>query len=73
MMLTAIKVPEWVHTKAVCVLRRYQIKRCLAVRITRSGNLSLKVNHRWRLLSKDQGKNWLLMSHETYNAQKDRK
>jgi len=37
-----------------------------------SGNLSLKVNHRWRLLSRDGGKNWEVMSHETYNREKDR-
>jgi len=37
-----------------------------------SGNLSLRVNHRWRLLSRDGGKSWELMSHETYNREKDK-
>ncbi|WP_423767497.1 hypothetical protein [Enterobacter roggenkampii] len=32
----------------------------------------MKVNHRWRLLSRDGGKNWEVMSHETYNREKDR-
>ncbi|HAT3748305.1 TPA: hypothetical protein I8622_001255 [Klebsiella oxytoca] len=38
----------------------------------RTGYLSLKVNPRWRLLSKDDGRNWEVMSHETYNREKDR-
>ncbi|QDE47368.1 hypothetical protein EIN43_08905 [Enterobacter hormaechei] len=38
-----------------------------------SGNLSLKVNHRWRLLSRDGGKNREVMSHERYSKVKDRK
>ncbi|EFG2283925.1 hypothetical protein BOS92_004664, partial [Escherichia coli] len=28
----------------------------------RNGYLSLKVNRRWRLLSKDDGRNWEVMS-----------
>ncbi|EEY9906142.1 hypothetical protein IHC12_003529 [Escherichia coli] len=35
----------------------------------RTGFLSLKVNPRWRLLSRDGGKNWEVMSHETYNGE----
>ncbi|WP_432648806.1 hypothetical protein [Klebsiella oxytoca] len=26
----------------------------------------------WRLLSKDDGRNWEVMSHETYNREKDK-
>lgn len=73
MTLTALRVPEWVHNRAVDVLSQYRKQRLNPVRIIGTGNLSLKVNHRWRLLSKDNGKNWQLMSHEKYNAQKDRK
>lgn len=73
MTLTAIRVPEWVHDRAVVVLSQYRKQRLNPVRIIGTGNLSLKVNRRWRLLSKDNGKNWQLMSHEKYNAQKDRK
>src|SRR5476649_787599 len=72
MTLTAIRVPEWVHDRAVVVLSQYRKQRLNPLRIIGTGNLSLKVNHRWRLLSKDNGKNWQLMSHEKYNAQKDR-
>ncbi|HAI2335038.1 hypothetical protein G4U62_16125 [Cronobacter sakazakii] len=39
----------------------------------RTGYLSLQVNPRWRLLSKDGGKNWEVMSHEKYNGAKDRR
>jgi len=39
----------------------------------RTGYLSLKVNQRWRLLSKDGGQNWEVMSHERYSKEKDRK
>lgn len=73
MTLTAIRVPEWVHIRALAVLGQYRKHRLFPCRITGTGNLSLKVNRRWRLLSKDHGKNWQLMSHEKYNAQKDRK
>lgn len=73
MTLTAIRVPEWVHDQAVVVLNQYRKQRLFPARIVGTGNLSLKVNRRWRLLSKDNGKNWQLMSHEKYNAQKDRK
>ncbi len=73
MTLTAIRVPEWVHVRAISVLSMYRKQRLHAARILGTGNLSLKVNRRWRLLSKDQGQNWQLMSHEKYNAQKDRK
>ena len=62
MALTAIRIPEWVHLKAVHPCRMHG-----------SGNLSLKVNHRWRLLSRDGGKNWEVMSHERYSKVKDRK
>ncbi|HAT2284177.1 TPA: hypothetical protein I8190_000873 [Citrobacter freundii] len=39
----------------------------------RTGYLSLKVNPSWRLLSKDDGRNWEVMTHERYNKLKDRK
>ncbi|WP_237730839.1 hypothetical protein [Lelliottia amnigena] len=29
---------------------------------------SVRVSRRWRLLSKDNGKHWVLMTHEKYNA-----
>ena len=71
MALTAIRIPEWVHLQALQVLLRYRRRRIFPRRM-RTGYLSLKVNPRWRLLSKDDGRNWEVMSHETYNREKDR-
>jgi hypothetical protein len=70
--LTAIRIPERVHLQALQVLLRYRRKRIYARRMRRTGYLSLKVNPRWRLLSKDDGRNWEVMSHETYNREKDK-
>jgi len=70
--LTAIRIPERVHLQAVRVLLQFRQQRILPRRIRRTGHLSLRVNLRWRLLSKDGGKNWEVMSHETYNREKDK-
>lgn len=72
MALTAIRIPERVHLQAVRVLLQFRQQRILPRRIRRTGHLSLRVNLRWRLLSKDGGKNWEVMSHETYNREKDK-
>ena len=67
--LTAIRIPERVHLQAMQVLLRYRRKRVYARRMRRTGYLSLKVNPRWRLLSKDDGRNWEVMSHEKYSGE----
>lgn len=69
MALTAIRIPERVHLQAMQVLLRYRRKRVYARRMRRTRFLSLKVNPRWRMLSKDNGRNWEVMSHETYNGE----
>lgn len=71
MTLTAIRIPERVHQRALQVLTRYRRRRIRACRIHGTGYLSLRINPRWRLLSRDDGKNWEVMSHETYNRKKD--
>ena len=58
--------------QAVKVLVRYRRRKVFPRRMRRTGYLSLIVNQRWRLLSKDEGRNWEVMSHETYNREKDR-
>ena len=68
MALTAIRIPERVHLQALQVLLRYRRKRIYARRTHRTGYLSL-VNPRWRLLSKDDGRNWEVMSHERYSGE----
>lgn len=70
--LTAIRIPERVHLQALQVLLRYRRRRIFPRRMHRTGYLSLKVNPRWRLLSKDDGRSWEVMSHETYNREKDK-
>ncbi|WP_395306643.1 hypothetical protein [Enterobacter sichuanensis] len=72
MALTAIRIPERVHQQALKVLVRYRRRKAFPRRMRRTGYLSLIVNPRWRLLSKDEGRNWKVMSHETYNREKDR-
>ncbi|WP_188723913.1 ParE family toxin-like protein [Franconibacter daqui] len=73
MNLTAFRVPAWVHARAVHLLNQYRHQRLRPRRILRTGYLSLQVNPRWRLLFKDGGKNWEVMSHEKYNGAKDRR
>ncbi|MGK6946232.1 ParE family toxin-like protein [Citrobacter freundii] len=69
MALTAIRIPERVHLQAMQVLLRYREKRIYARRMRRTGYLSLKINPRWRLLSKDDGRNWEVMSHEKHSGE----
>lgn len=73
MTLTAIRIPERVHLQADHVLRQFRARRMHPCHMFGSGNLSLRVNRRWRLLSRDGGQNWEVMSHERYSKVKDRK
>lgn len=72
-MLTAIRIPERIHQQALLVLTRYRRRRIFPRRMISTGYLSLKVNPRWRLLSRDGGREWEVMSHERYSKLKDRK
>lgn len=72
MTLTAIRIPERIHRRALKVLANYHQRRVFPVRIHHKGYLSLKVNPWYRILSKDGGKSWELMSHETYNREIDK-
>lgn len=71
MTLTAIRVPSWVHAKAVAVMDKYKKGLQRASRHHQPGRLSLRVTHRWRLLSKNNGRDWVIISHERYNRMKD--
>lgn len=73
MTLTAIRAPEWAITQATKKLAQYRKQHIFARRMHRTGFLSLKVNRRWRLLSRNGGRDWQLMSHEKYNGVKDGK
>lgn len=72
-MLTAIRIPERIHQQALLVLTRYRRRRIFPRRMISTGYLSLKVNRCWRLLSRDGGRDWEVMSHERYSKLKDRK
>lgn len=72
-MLTAIRIPERIHQQALLVLARYRRRRIFPRRMISTGYLSLKVNRCWRLLSRDGGQDWEIMSHERYSKLKDRK
>lgn len=69
MSLTAIRIPERIHKRALKVLTNYRKKRITPHRIRKNGFLSLHINPWWRILSKDGGRNWMVMSHETYNRE----
>ncbi|MCZ4058193.1 hypothetical protein O3W44_02420 [Pantoea sp. LMR881] len=73
MTLTTLKAPEWVIVQATKKLIQYRKRRIFPCRIRSTGFLSLAVNPRWRLLSRNGGKDWQLMTHETYNGVKDGK
>lgn len=73
MMLTATasRAPEWVISQAHKKIAQYIARSIFPRKIITTGFLSLAVNHRWRLLSKDGGNKWQLMTHERYNGAKD--
>ncbi|EPY9350792.1 hypothetical protein ACXHXL_003657 [Escherichia coli] len=69
MALTATRIPERIHRQALQVLLLYRCRRIFPHRIQRTGYLSLKINRCWRLLSKGDGRNWEVMSHERYSGE----
>ncbi len=73
MALTAIRIPERIHLQALKVLLQFRQQRIFPRRMRRTGYLSLRVNLRWRLLSRDGGRSWEVMSHERYSKVKDGK
>ena len=70
--LLARHIPLSAVKKATAVLGQWLAHKTFAREIHGSGNLSLKVTYHWRLLSRDNGESWELMSHEKYNRLKDR-
>ncbi|KGT91268.1 hypothetical protein NG99_17025 [Erwinia typographi] len=73
MTLSVFKAPEWVIIQATKRLAQYRKRRVFPCRIHGTGYLSLRVNPRWRLLSRNNGKDWQLMTHAVYNNIKDGK
>ncbi|RSW87038.1 hypothetical protein EGH62_03045 [Klebsiella aerogenes] len=72
MVTNSIRIPAEVNKKASSILNQYTSGELKACRI-KCGNMSLRVGRKWRLLSKDNGQCWEIMSHEKYNYLKDRR
>ncbi|HHX9840579.1 TPA: hypothetical protein ACVTE6_000067 [Salmonella enterica subsp. enterica] len=61
------KVPLRICQKAAVMLNQWQMGKIKAS-TNYTQNMVLRVSYRWRLLSRDHGMNWELMSHEKYNS-----
>ncbi|HIG8794987.1 TPA: hypothetical protein ACYEOW_001220 [Raoultella terrigena] len=72
MIITSNRIPLHINERASQVLRLYDIGNIKPCRI-KCGNLSLKIGRKWRLLSRNNGNCWEVMSHEKYNQIKDRR
>ncbi|HAU6733461.1 TPA: hypothetical protein JEL83_003399 [Salmonella enterica subsp. enterica serovar Elisabethville] len=62
-------VSKVVTSKARSLLSLYQQGKRVYTRIGQTGYLKIDLGTRWRLLSKDAGKSWLIMSHQTYDRE----
>ncbi|KAB1578716.1 ParE family toxin-like protein [Serratia marcescens] len=63
------RIPNDIRIKADALLCAYRSGLIKARRSYQHKYLSLSVTPRWRYLSKDNGKNWDLMSHSKYNGE----
>ncbi len=69
MTLSSNRIPVRVYSRTTLILGRYQ-RGVISPRTSyQHGYISLRINHRWRLSSKDGGMHWVAMSHEKYNKQ----
>ncbi|EDR5076981.1 hypothetical protein GS039_001463 [Salmonella enterica] len=59
-------------SKARSLLSLYQQGKRVYSKIGKTGYLKIDLGLRWRLLSKDAGKSWLFMSHQTYDREMQR-
>lgn len=59
--------PLWITAKALHILSQFSNNRLIPRRTKARNYLTFRVNKRWRLLSRDQGKNWQLLTHNDYN------
>lgn len=59
--------PRHVRTKANILIKKFKKQQITPRRTYRRGYLTLFVTPGWRLLSKDDGKSWLLLSHADYD------
>ncbi|EBR2769170.1 hypothetical protein B5V48_25845, partial [Salmonella enterica] len=62
-------VSKSITLKARSLLTLYQQGKRVYSQIGQTGYLKIDLGMRWRLLSKDAGKSWLFMSHQTYDRE----
>lgn len=60
-------IPADIQRKAKKVLERHLAGELKPRKLVGGLGLALEVGYRWRLLSRDKGQTWDLMSHEKYN------
>lgn len=60
-------IPAKVQRKAKAILHLYAQKEVQPRKLAGCLGLALEVGYRWRLLSRDKGATWDLVSHERYN------
>ncbi|MGA4583917.1 hypothetical protein ACK6TD_19265 [Enterobacter hormaechei] len=60
--------PEGIKQKAKRLLQLYRDRLKNPRKSKKMAYLSFEVGPRWRLLSKDNGQHWSLLSHAEYNA-----
>ncbi|MGM1188264.1 ParE family toxin-like protein [Serratia liquefaciens] len=63
------RIPQRISIKAERVLCAYKAGKKTPARTYQHNHLTLPVARCWRLLSKDNGHSWVVMSHERYNTQ----
>ncbi|WP_438271914.1 ParE family toxin-like protein [Serratia quinivorans] len=63
------RIPQRISIKAEGVLCAFMEGKRTPARTYQHKHLTLPVSRCWRLLSKDNGHSWEVMSHERYNTQ----
>jgi hypothetical protein len=58
-----------IYARATALLHDFERGRRIFRRTKRRGHLSIRIGLFWRLLSKDNGATWRLMTHSTYNRE----
>lgn len=59
--------PKHIREKADILISKYRDHSVTPRKTYRRGYLTLNVTPGWRLLSKDKGQTWLLLSHADYD------
>ncbi|WP_421412640.1 hypothetical protein ACOMDM_13710 [Serratia plymuthica] len=63
------RIPQRISIKAEGVLCAFRDGKKTPTRTYQHSHLTLPVARCWRLLSKDNGHSWKVMSHEKYNVE----